>query len=434
MMRSPPAPAAAALNDTLARHHPAAAACLSPLGQRLYFPRGIPSQSAEAKGCAINATIGQVTDGRGGALALPAILRGLGALDRDEAVLYTAQGGRRDLREQWAAHIAADAPGAPVPTSLPVVAGGLTHGLALAAALFAGPDTPVLLPAPFWGNYTAIFERLHDARPLPYRLLREQRGPRGWLDTQDLHRAIQALDRPGVLVLNFPHNPLGYAPTKAEVPDLLAAIADSPQPLVVICDDAYQGMWWEDEVYAHSLFHAVAGLDPARVLAVKVDGATKELFYFGGRVAFLTFGASGPAAAALEEKGRAIARATVSVVSSTSQAVMALALADPALPAQQEQVRDHLRRRYHALRQALDQAGLSAMPFNSGMFAVVRVPGDPEALRQALLREGIGVVALPEIGALRLSYGSVATEDIPRLVQAIARHVGSGRVDSGRVG
>lgn len=423
-MRSVPSSAAQALNDTLARHHPAAAACLSPLGRGLFFPRGIPSQSAEARGCAINATIGQVTDGHGGALALPAVLAGLGALDRDEAVLYTAQGGRRDLRELWARHIAADAPAAPVPISLPVVAAGLTHGLELAASLFAGPDTPVLLPDPFWGNYTAIFERLHDARLVPYRLVRQQRGPQGWLDLDSLRGAIGALDRPGVLVMNFPSNPLGYSPTRDEVPALIAAVADTPHPLTVICDDAYQGMWWEDEVYPHSLFHALAGLDPARVLAVKVDGATKELFYFGGRVAFLTFGARDPAAQALEEKGRAIARATVSVVSSTSQAVMAHALRDPSLPAQQEHVREHLRRRYHALQQGLAEAGLRSLPFNSGMFAVVQVDGDPEAIRQALLREGVGVVSLPEIGALRLSYGSVATEDVPRLVQAIARHAG----------
>ncbi|MCK6506516.1 aminotransferase class I/II-fold pyridoxal phosphate-dependent enzyme [Myxococcota bacterium] len=423
-MRPPPSAAAQALNDTLARHHPAAAACLSPLGRSLFFPRGIPSQSAEARDCPINATIGQVTDGHGHALALPAILSALGGLDGDEAVLYTAQGGRRDLRERWAAHIAADAPGAPVDISLPVVAAGLTHGLELAAALFAGPDTPVLLPDPFWGNYTAIFERLHQARVIPYPLVRDARGPAGWLDVPALRRAIGALDRPAILVMNFPSNPLGYSPTRDEVPELVAAVADSPQPLTVICDDAYQGMWWEDEVYAHSLFHALAGLDPARVLAVKVDGATKELFYFGGRVAFLTFGAAGPAAQALEEKGRAIARATVSVVSSTSQAVMAQALADPTLPAQQATVRGHLLRRFQALKRALADAGLQTLPFNSGMFAVVRVARDPEEIRQALLREGVGVVALPEIGALRLSYGSVATEDIPRLVQAIARHAG----------
>lgn len=415
---------AAALNATLAQHHPAAAACLSTVGRRLFFPRGIPAQSADARDCTINATIGQVTDGRGAALALPALVKSLSGLNSTEAVLYTAQGGRRDLREVWARHLAEDAPGAPPPITLPVVAAGLTHGLALAAQLFADAGTPVLLPDPCWGNYAAIFGRLHGADLRSYRLLRAERGPRGWLDTDHLGRAIAALDRPSILVLNFPSNPNGYAPGPEEVAALVASIAGTPVPLCVITDDAYHGMWWDEDIYRHSLFHALATLDPERVLAVKVDGATKELFYFGGRVGFLTFGAEGPAAVALEEKARAAARATVSTVSSTAQAVLYHALVDPDLPAQQAWVRQRLRGRYHVLKQALADAGLQAMPFNSGMFAVVRVKNDPEALRQRLLAERVGVVSLPEIGALRLSYGSVASTDIPLLVQAIARHAG----------
>jgi len=313
---------------------------------------------------------------------------------------------------------------------LPVVTAGLTHGIALVSMLFVDPGTPVLMPNPCWGNYAAIFGRVQGADLRAWRLLRAQRGPQGWLDIDALATALGRLSRPSLLVLNFPSNPLGYSPTPAEVDRLIDCISNTPVPLVVVCDDAYQGMSWEPEIYPHSLFHRLAALPADRVLAVKIDGATKELFYFGGRVGFLTCGAAGSAALVLEEKTRAAARASISSASATAQAVLAQALRDPDLPAQQNQVRGRLRDRYRILKRCMQDAGLVARPFNSGMFAVIDVPGDPETLRQALLADGIGVVSLSEIGALRLSYGSLASADIPPLVQSIARHLRGVLVES----
>lgn len=413
----------ALLNQTLAEHHPGAAALLSGLGRRLHYPQGIPSQSAEAKGCAINATIGQVTDGAGGALALPAVAAALGSLDTDEATLYASQGGNPELRRLWAEHIAADAPSEPAQLALPVVTAGLTHALSVVADLFADEGTPVLVPDPAWGNYRAIFGVRRGARMQSWRLMKRHADARGALDLDALQQALAGLDRPAVLVLNFPSNPAGYAPVAAEAQALVDVVAQAPHPLVVVCDDAYHGMWWEPEVYRHSLFHLLSTCAPGRVLAVKVDGATKELLYFGGRVGFLTFGLPGPGGEALEDKARAIARSTVSSVSSTTQAVLRRALVDPDLARQQGEIRARLAGRYGTLRRELQTHGLDPWPFNAGMFALVQVPGDAEELRLDLLREGVGVVSFPEAGALRLSYGSIRSGDIPALVAAIARHV-----------
>lgn len=405
----------------LAQGHPAAAGNLSPAGRALFYPHGIPAQSAEARGCRIDATIGQVTDDDGRAMVLPALRAAFAALDLDQATLYAPQGGRADLREAWRAHVRADSPLGPGPLTLPVATSGLTHGLFLVASLFARPGGPLLLPDPCWGNYVATFQRLFGARPRSWRLLRPDPRPGAVLDLQALDAAIQALDAPATLILNFPSNPIGYSPTEDEAQAIVAAIARAPVPLLVVCDDAYQGMVWTPEARRPSLFHELSRLDPARVLAAKVDGATKELFYFGGRVGFLSFGAEGAAAAALEDKTRAAARASISTVSSTSQAVLAAALREPTLPAQQAEVRAVLAARFSALREALARHRLPALPFNSGMFAVLPVPGDPEALRRRLLAESIGVISLPEAGALRLSYGSVPAARMDELVAAIAR-------------
>ncbi len=409
------------LNDIIARHNRAAAACLSPVGRRLFFPKGIPAQSADAHACHINATIGQVTDGTGHSLPLPAVLDALASLEADDATLYSAQGGRRDLRQRWAAHIAGDAPDGAVPATLPVATCGLTHGIAMVADLFVGPGTPVLLPDPAWGNYRAIFGVARGAALRTWQLLRPDAGPDDpALDLDDLRRALAALPGPGVLLLNFPSNPTGYAPTPEEVDELVDILRTAVHPLVVICDDAYHGMWWTPQGYHHSLFHRLSTCAPGRVLAVKVDGATKELLYFGGRVGFVTIGDGGPAGEALEDKLRASARASISTASSTSQAVLLRALQHPDLPQQQAWIRERLRRRYQALRDALDAEGLQAWPFNAGMFALIKVRRDPEEIRQALLSEGVGVINIG--GAVRLSFGSVRRADIPALVASLARH------------
>ena len=37
------------LNETLRAHHPAAYACLSRVGRRMFFPLGIPAQAQQAR-------------------------------------------------------------------------------------------------------------------------------------------------------------------------------------------------------------------------------------------------------------------------------------------------------------------------------------------------------------------------------------------------
>jgi aspartate/methionine/tyrosine aminotransferase len=402
-----------ALTEALRAHHPAAAATLSPLGQRVWFPRGVPAQAAEAAGCAVNATIGQITDGRGGALPLPQLEALAGPLPAKELFLYAAQGGRPDLRDAWADRLR------PLGGrfSRPVVTCGLTHALSLCAELFAGPGTPVLLPYPAWGNYAFMFGVRQGAQVRRYPVLREDGGG---LDLAALDAALQALPGPAVLVLNHPSNPIGYAPALEDAAAVVEVIRRAPHPLVVICDDAYAGMVWEPGLQVDSLFHALSALDPARVLAVKVDGATKELFFFGARIGFLTFGCEGPAARALEDKAMGLARASVSCAPSAPQAMILRALADPGLGAEQARLRGVIAGRYRALKAALAAHGVPFWPFNAAFFALVPVDGDPQAARRSLLAEGVGVVAVEPSDALRISYASLVEGDMDRLAAALA--------------
>ncbi len=80
-------PLAEGLNQRLEAAAPEVLAMLSALGRRLYFPKGILSQSAEARqrGHRFNATIGIATEG-GEPMHLASVMRHLRDLDPAEAV------------------------------------------------------------------------------------------------------------------------------------------------------------------------------------------------------------------------------------------------------------------------------------------------------------------------------------------------------------
>ena len=91
----------------------------------------------------------------------------------------------------------------------------------------------------------------------------------------------------------LPNNPTGYSITAEEADKIVAALceaADDGRNLIVVTDDAYFGLFYEDDVLRESLFSRLAGCHE-RIMAVKVDGPTKEEYVWGLRTGMLTFGA-----------------------------------------------------------------------------------------------------------------------------------------------
>lgn len=432
------------MQDLLERAHgvlratePALFAALSPLGRRALYPPDIPFQAAEARGKTFNGTIGQITDGRGGAVplaTLAAALSGLSASERNRALLYSPIEGFADLRRLWRGWqrrgVAAE-----VPSTLPLVVDGLTHGLSLAAELFAGAGRVVAVAEPYWGNYDQIFNLRLGARVVSAPAYRE-----GIYDPRALAHALGGAGLgPGesaVAVLNVPSNPGGYSPTVAEralLADSLLAVAEE-RPLVVICDDAYSGLVFEPDIPRTSPFWDLAGRHP-NLIAVKVDGTTKELSYFGGRVGFLSFGiaADSPAAEVLENKVKCLVRAGVGSPVSTGQVLAVQALQAPDLEAQVAEVHDLLGRRFRALAaafSALDRDLLRPLPMNSGCFGLAELGPrarehgvTAEAIRQHLLaHEDTGVVAIGD-DYVRVAFCSVDEEALAELVHRLERGV-----------
>lgn len=412
----------AELNEILEREHPGAARMLSPLGRRLALPLGIPQQAAQAETCERKATIGQITRGDGAPLTLPSLARHFSGLDTRSTFLYAPQAGMGPLRAAWRRHLGAQGEGG-VPMSVPVVTTGITHAISIGAELFSDPGTPVIVATPYWDNYDNIFT-LHTGAPLLTFPFYDERGR---YNVRALRDTLATVAGRAVVILNFPANPTGYTPLTEEVAEIVEVLTSREDPLTVFCDDAYQGLFFEEDVYHRSLFSSLArAADPSRTIVCKMDGATKELVFFGGRVGFLTFSAQGRAGEALAEKAAALIRATISSGSAPAQVAVLEALRSATLEAEQESVVEILRERYRALRDAFAAHELVPAPFNSGCFATLLLPAhlDADEVRHRLIREqSTGVIAVPSANGIRVAFCSIEVEDIPDLVERIARVV-----------
>ncbi len=413
---------------------PALAAALSPLGRRVAFPPGIPFQAAEARGAELNATIGQITDGRGSAVPLPpmaAALAGLPAEDRNRALLYSPVEGIAELRTRWRDWQRRG--GARAESTLPLVTVGLTHALSLAADLFGGEGRALAVPAPFWGNYRQTFTARTGTRLLEAPAVRD-----GRFNPEAIAEALAGLPEgePALAILNWPSNPGGYSPTVEERGRVRESLVGAARrrPLVVLCDDAYAGLVYEEGIPPESMFWELAGLDD-NLVPVKIDGGTKEFSFFGGRIGFLTFpfAPDSEVAAALESKVKCLVRATVGSPVATSQAVLLQALRDGSAAKHVEAIRALLAGRYRALRDALAGAGgelFTPLPFNSGCFALLELHealgmGADAARRRLLAEESTGLVAVGE-RHLRIAFCSVDAAALPELVRRIERGLAEG--------
>jgi aspartate/methionine/tyrosine aminotransferase len=197
-------PLAKELNQQIADVNPHVLDMLSDLGKSLYFPKGILSQSAEAKKLAtrFNATIGTALED-GVAMNLPVVMEHIEGISPNDALLYAPSPGTDDLRQAWLKKIQTDNPSLKgVPMSLPVVTSGLTHGLSLVADMFIDDGDVLLLPDKIWGNYRLIFEVRRHADIRQYTFF-EKGGFNIDAFREALHAVCKERDKV-VVLLNFP--------------------------------------------------------------------------------------------------------------------------------------------------------------------------------------------------------------------------------------
>jgi len=392
---------------------------LSERGKRISFPHGgIVTQTAEARGKPINATIGIALDEEGVPLHLPSLMR-LVNLPLEEVLPYASTHGIESLRNEWLRHMRLKNPSLPASVSTPVVTAGITHGLSACACLFTDPGDAVYIFSPYWGNYRQTFEKLWGATLHAIPLFHE-----GRMDVESLCTAIQhSSSTHKVLLLNFPNNPTGY--TAVEYESLCASLSDEAErgsTLTVLCDDAYFGLTYDDALPQESLFARLANLHE-RVLAVKIDGATKEEYAWGLRVGFLTFGGKATTKEMytdLEDRVAGFVRGDVSNCSQLSQHLVLRTLRSSTYAREKQRNKELLRKRFHRSQDILVQGRFARfctlLPCNSGYFLCLQLHHlDAEAVRRHLLEQyDTGIVALGQ-DKVRIAFSSVPTEQLPLL-------------------
>ncbi len=424
-------PLAIQLNEQLRDAAPVVFALLSELGKRIYLPKGILSQTAEANTAAhrFNATRAIALDfsqDMGDMMHLPVSRELVPELSLENIYGYAPVLGQQALREAWQTHLLNENPSLAGKTfSLPIVTSGMTHGFSLLAELFVDNGDTLMLPDKIWGNYRLIFESKAGAtlQTYPFFNAASDFNTHGFRET-----LANAPDEKLLVLLNFPHNPTGYAITETEarqIVDAIVACADTGCRILVMVDDAYAGLWFDAAVMPESLFGLLAGCHP-NVVPVKIDGATKEEYAWGLRVAFITFGLGETPMQPLEQKLSGLIRANTSGAAQVSQTLILAAMKTPGYAQQKRRNYGTLKARALKVKAVASDAKYAELwevyPSHAGYFICLNLKSaNAETVRQRLLMEhSIGTIALGET-ELRIAYSCLDVSDIETVFALIAK-------------
>ena len=425
-------PQAAAINNVINSVNPYVFDMFSEKGKRIFFPaKGILAQTAEARGKSINATIGIALEDCGATMELPSIDSQM-AVRNPDMLTYAPNLGRSEIRAAWKRMLLKKNPSLREDDiSVPVVTSALTHGLSASGYLFINPGDTIITPDLFWENYNLVFNYACGSEFDTFPIF----DGSGVFNTGGLRRKL--LDGPAgkkIVILNFPNNPTGYTVTVDEATaarDIIVEAAEAGNSIVVFIDDAYFGLVFEDGILRESMFSLLAGAHE-RVLAVKVDGPTKEDYAWGMRIGFVTFGCARNSQTfyrAMESKLGGSIRGSTSSSSNIAQSMLLRAYEAESYESEKTEKYEVLRRRYRKIREILDchrEYGerVRPLPFNSGYFMCLEVlSGKAEEVRRILLdKYDTGVIALGNL--LRVAFSSTPFELLEKLFDNIYRAAG----------
>lgn len=413
------------LNKSIREKNNAVYDMLSSRGKAIFFPKkGILSQGAEAKGKEINATIGTALEDDGEPLVLSTISDKI-TLSKKEVFDYAPSYGNLELRKTWKEMIFQKNSVLVGKTiSLPVVSCALTHGLSIAGYLFCDKNDKIIVPEPYWENYDLIFENAYDAKIMTYPLFKKDK-----FNTLGLKKKLLSNGEKKIVLLNFPNNPTGYTPINEEIDEIVLTIkeaADSGKKIIVLVDDAYFGLVYEKGVYTESIFSKLSDISE-NVLAVKLDGATKEDYAWGLRVGFITYGVKNGSEQfykALEDKTAGAVRGNISNSPQISQSLVLKSLKEENYKTEKQSKYETLKKRYEKVSQILKERKeykrfFKPLPFNSGYFMCIRTKHNAEKIRQILLNEhSTGIIVFGE-DIIRIAFSATPYSKIEKLFMNI---------------
>ena len=429
-------PIAQALNQNIEKGNPYLMEMLSDMGKNLFFPKGILSQSAEAKEKAykLNATIGMATE-KGKTMHFSSVMDSICNIRPKASITYAPSFGIPALRKAWQDSLFIKNPLlSDKIISLPVTTCGITHAISMFADMWLDPGDVIVFPDMMWGNYNMILNVKKGAVISHYPFFTANGGFNLTAFEETLRAEAEKHDKISVM-LNFPNNPTGYSVTKEEgerIVEILTSIAEAGTNVIAVTDDSYFGLFYEDQILKESLFASLCDRHP-RLLAVKLDGATKENFVWGLRIGFITYGCrlNGdplPVYDALERKTAGCIRGSISNASHLGQTIVLKSMQGDNFTAEKEEKFEILQNRARCVKKVLSDSkykeAWDAYPFNSGYFMCVRLKTvNAETLRLHLLEKyGVGLISIGDKD-LRIAFSCLEESEIPELFNIILQSI-----------
>jgi aspartate/methionine/tyrosine aminotransferase len=296
--------------------------------------------------------------------------------------------------------------------------------------MFLDEEEEIIFPSPFWGNYKFLITNPVGAKIVEFPVFKD-----GGFNTEALKEVLNKEGEKKVVLLNFPNNPTGYTPLETEVEEITNIIneaAESGKKIVVIVDDAYFGLVYEEGVFRESIFTRLCDIHK-NVLAIKVDGGTKEDYIWGLRTGFISYGikdGSKELYQALEDKTSGAIRGTISMAPVISQSLLLASIEDSDYEEQKKEKYLILKKRYNKVKEIIDnhpeyQDFFTPLPYNSGYFMCIKLNYglDAEEIRQILLKDyDTGIVALGNKGEnqiIRVAYSGTPYDLLEKLYDNI---------------
>jgi aspartate/methionine/tyrosine aminotransferase len=439
----------------------------SEIGKRIFLPNGIFYWSGRAKKEAeIIGTIGSAygferdfIDG-GSSDWLPCYLNEISEytnLNVKEIVPYASIGGLNEIREIWRnwvirkanydkkkeSHLLANLEKY---ITTPVITAGVTNGIFQACTLFLNPNEFIITPNKRWGNYDNIIEKFVGGKIKYFEFFKDQN-----INLTSLELAINEVAKVQdkiVLILNFPNNPTGYVPTREETKNLVNLLQEKQKtlniPMIVIVDDAYEPYIYSDKSLVRSIFYDLLQLEED-IIPVKLDGITKELLIYGGRIGFTTYGLKPSWVKNDDEleilktefhnKLEGFNRATISSCNHFYQIITQKLFKEKGIDSflsSRKKVVELLKERFESINSELNtikNPDISIDPNSGGFFLFVNL--NPNKIKAAefadhLLKEfKVGVIPIEKpnekVNGIRIAYCSIDLLKIPELVKRIEK-------------
>lgn len=187
---------------------------------------------------------------------------------------YSQNAGLIDLRKTISAYYERKEGFKFNPDTEVMVTVGAMEGLYLALISMLNPSDEVIIPAPYYVNYTQMVRMCHA---VPVIIDNPDRKDLSF-DVTDIEKAITPKTR--AIMINTPSNPSGLIIPQ----DIIAGIAElaKKHDLVVISDEVYKCL-----VYDNVPFRSIVAIDGMRERTILINSLSKEFCMTGYRIGYV---------------------------------------------------------------------------------------------------------------------------------------------------